>query len=637
VSSLRIVPNIESIILGRNMQIGQLDDPNSIKNPIFDNLSETKHKTIALNQTTFLVPDQVIITDYQTEEHTSTNEVYTSQFVLQESMSFTYSGGYNSWFSPCMFSQSYNSYTFHELYQMNAMIMASSYLRVTNYRASLDSEIKLNPFFEQQLLGLPDIYNETTCPHFKTFFNTFGTHYIYSCIFGGVVEMITSFSIQILQNTTIEQIEYDLNQQFFLMTQETLTETQEQQLTQYNTVYKSTFKLIGGDPSQYNATSWQRWANTVLSDPLVVNMEIYNFTTFLHKNYTQNKQKINALNEAIKEYFYSPYKNWQNVGTVPVSLKITEGKYSSELVYVVVGDEIYFPTSNNYNTGYYYNMKSNLWYQMTALSVFQEVVCAGVTDTIYCFGTNQQNNPYAQAYNTKTKIWTQITKPPVGYYFGGASAVNVGQYIYMMGGRDGGYTYGDWCSNWTTVQEPILKYDTILDTYLDLYYHPPGGIVNYESVVIGDTIYVIGGRKAEIYSEDCSSNSISDSDTFCCNFWFVMSNSTLAFNTTSNTWTVLAAMPQWLYKPGVAVLGNKLYVMGGSIIDEYVKFYPDSDFPPTFKPNYNVYSYDIITDIWELINDESSVTAEMGIAFESTGFLFYMSNHIDVMSPSNFC
>lgn len=169
VSSLRILPNIESIILGRNMQIGQLDDPNSIKNPIFDNLTETKHKTIALNQTTFLVPDQVIVTDYQTEEHTSTNEVYTSQFVLQESMSFTYSGGYNSWFSPCMFSQSYNSYTFHELYQMNAMIMGSSYLRVTNYRASLDSKIKLNPFFEQQLLALPDTYNETTCPHFKTF------------------------------------------------------------------------------------------------------------------------------------------------------------------------------------------------------------------------------------------------------------------------------------------------------------------------------------------------------------------------------------------------------------------------------------------------------------------------------------
>ncbi|ARF11131.1 MAC/perforin domain protein [Hokovirus HKV1] len=381
-SSNKIIPNIEYITLGYNMQTGQLDDIGTIKNQVFNVLTYNEHQTTNLNGSTYLQPDQLNVFDFPTEERTSTNEVYTSTMILQESLAMSYSANYNPWFSFGMFSSSSDANYFHELFEMNSEYVATSYLRVTSYRAKLNDKIKLDSFFEHQLNNLFSDYNQTTCQTSKRFFDTFGTHYIYDCIFGGVVKMTTSFSIELLQDTTIASIEKDLNTQFFLLTtSETLTEEQGEELTNLNMYYKSTFKLIGGDPSEFNITQYQQWTKIVFSDPLIINMEIYNFTTLL-----KNKQQINALNKAMSEYFYSTYSDFQEINVVPYSLT---GDFI-DLVYVLANNAVYFPISTTYNQGYYYNLEANLWNQMTPIFYSNtgiianyKPICSSVQGNIY--------------------------------------------------------------------------------------------------------------------------------------------------------------------------------------------------------------------------------------------------------------
>lgn len=50
-----------------------------------------------------------------------------------------------------------------------------------------------------------------------------------------------------------------------------------------------------------------------------------------------------------------------------------------------------------------------------------------------------------------------------------------------------------------------------------------------------------------------------------------------------------------------------------------------------------IYEYDIATDSWATISTNSFITTTMGIAFSNNEFLFYLSDKVSVMAPSNFC
>lgn len=626
---IEILPGSDQLILGRNMQIGQIKQQGTDRGMIFQPYTYAKHKVISLNGTTFLVADQIFAFDFSTEEQTSINEVYTSELVLQESMALSYSTGYNSWFMPGMFSTSYNSNYFRKVSQSDSQYMASSYLRITNYKAQLNleelgSELKLNPFFEQLLFSIPDSFNQSSCPHFKQLFNTFGTHYVLKATLGGADVMSTTFDEEILQDTSTKQVQYDLNQQFFLTTTtETLSEEQQEQLIDYNAEFKSTFELIGGDPSKFSPTDYQPWIATVLSDPLIVGMEIYNFTTFLMKNKTENQKKIDALNIALVEYFFVPYESWQKVGVVP---------YGIEFIWVIVDDIIYFPISNT-GQSFYYNIKSNLWFRMEAqqecityfpgcaTDVGQLPMCTAVGDLIYCFilRDSPRMGTDLYSYNTKTNVWLYVDDS--GYELAQRSVVSVGSYIYIMGSYSGGVEGNTDCSfHWE--DRNIIVYNTVTDTYDAFMIIQNECISEFQPIVLGNDIYTFGGRNCKLYTSDCET------------FYYVMSNATSKMSVLNYEWTTLAPMPARLYKPGITVLRDKIYVMGGSIIDdEYVQV----EFTPTFQPNYNVYVYDTITDEWSTINSNSAQTAVLGIAFSAYGLLYYMASDINLMSPTHFC
>ncbi|ARF10264.1 membrane-attack complex/perforin MACPF family protein [Hokovirus HKV1] len=619
-SSNRIIPNVEYITLGYNMQIGQLDDIRTIKNQVFNVLTYKEHQTTNLNGSTYLQPDQLNVFDFPTEERTSTNEVYTSTMILQESLAMSYSANYNPWFYPGMFSSSSDANYFHELFEEDFEYMATSYLRVTSYRAKLNDKIKLDSFFERQLNNLPTVYNQTTCQTFKRFFDTFGTHYVYDCIFGGVVKMTTSFSMELLQDTTIANIEKDLNTQFFLLTtSETLTEEQEEELTNLNMYYKSTFKLIGGDPSEFNITQYQQWTKTVFSDPLIINMEIYNFTTLL-----KNKQKINALNKAMTEYFYSTYSDFQEINVVPYSL--TSDFIS--LVYVLVDNTVYFPISTTYNQGYYYNLETNLWNQMTPIFYSNtgiianyKPICSSVQDNIYCFVADVSNSyQHVYTFNTNNGLWTTLPNLD-SLYLRYGSSVTIGTMIYILGSSVS-------CVPWPNIiypsyavimPNPIYVYDTFDNTLHELY--GTNELLDYSPVNIGNLIYTFGGFSMYVY--EASHN----------DFYHVMSNKTFKFDTISNAWSELEQMPIRLYSPGIVVIDTKIYVMGGSVVDEYLPF----DQEINYQPNYDILMYDTIDNKWNIYNNNSIITSTLGIAFSDKGFIYYMTNKINMFAPNNFC
>lgn len=413
---------------GIDMQIGDSNSDKAIKYPIFDFYTYHNHKTLYIDSNhTFLVPDQLFAINDPSIQETSIVEIFTSQFTLQESMSLSSSYGYKSWFTNGMFSSSSQATTFNEMYQKEASYMAISYLRVTNYKISFNDKLNLTTEFKTMFEDLPNIFNKTTCPTYKKFFNIYGTNYLSSAIMGGYFKMTTRFAMSLFEELSITEIKTDISTQFLLLTtQTTLTEEQEEELQQLNLVYTSTFEIVGGDPSKYNITSYQAWASSVIDNPLVTNMEIHNYTTFLDHNETH---RINALNLATKSYFYEPYINWQNISIAPYISN------TGLITPVMIDYRIYFPLASEYS-GYYYNIKTNIWHDMLPIpnNAAEEYTsaCSALGSNIYCFGFSYSSRSQISAvYNTELETWNIL--PAYKNWIIDGRALTIGDNIYIFG------------------------------------------------------------------------------------------------------------------------------------------------------------------------------------------------------------
>ena len=208
------LPNANYMICGIDLKYGVQD---AIKNPIFDQFTYQDGRTIIIQDIVYNIPDQLMVLDYPSEQQTSVNEVYTTQQYVEEATAESYSVGFNSWYSPGMFSYSKQSLYFNEEYTMEGNYTAASSLRITTYKAGFDSEARLNDLFEYELNMLPNVYNNETRDQFYNFFDKYGTVWAKEAIFGGTEEMTTSFSISVLEEETVSVVEKQLNLQFTLL------------------------------------------------------------------------------------------------------------------------------------------------------------------------------------------------------------------------------------------------------------------------------------------------------------------------------------------------------------------------------------------------------------------------------------
>jgi len=585
--------NINEMLLGFDTLTGDIV---SYDYPVFEPFTYHENKTIILQNTLYKVPDQVFCLSDPMEQQTSTSSVYTSQMLLQESTASSSSYGYNSWFIPGMFSGNYATYQFQQTLEYEGQYSAKSTLLVTTHEVAMNANVKFSQNFLDSLRNLPDEFNDSTCHHYKEFFNIFGTHYRTKAKYGGEVEMSSRFDVSLIQTTSIEIIQQQLTEQFFLLTMtETKTTEQEQQLAELNAIYTSTFQLVGGNSSEYNATNYQPWVSSVIDNPLITSMEIHNFSSLL--NHTE------AFNEALTAYLYSTYIGWKVVNSVPMTKDVA----------VYADDNIYLPLSYEYEA-YYYDMKSNLWHPMMPCpaSEYADTICSTVKDIIYCFGDWYQGeyNYYtgvSYSYNTKTQIWNEIATAPMGIQSGSHTVV-IGNKIYIMGGYDT-ILVAPW-EYLPLTSMPIMVYDTEMNSY-EIIDNQPEYVFDYDIVAVNDIIYIFGGIGDVLIRTMCGSY-------YC--YYCEMLNITAGYDTKNGTWTVLASMPVLLKGFGTIVVDTKIYIIGGYIVNKR-----EIMNEPQGIPNTIIYSYDTENNVWDIVDDYVPETASPGYAFLQDKFLYFIS------------
>ena len=296
------LPNYQYTRLGLDMKIGQpLNSAGAFRSPIFASYTFSQGKTINIYSNTYNVPDQLSAIQYGSEQSTSTVQVFYSESNVTNALFESFTTGFDCKKVNGLFALSEQVSTFNYNYNIEASYSAVSYLIVTSYFSELSTEIKLDPVFHKALMLLPDEFNDSTMDIFKDFIRTYGTSFSTRQVYGGSVNMITSFSTDIAYELNTEEIIVGINTQFmFASANSTLDKYQQEEYNYLNTLYKSSFVLVGGNPATYNQTEISKWIGTIPENPVYVRLQFSNLSWLLPRNETG---KINALDEAIEYYF----------------------------------------------------------------------------------------------------------------------------------------------------------------------------------------------------------------------------------------------------------------------------------------------------------------------------------------------
>jgi hypothetical protein len=187
-------------------------------------------------------------------------------------------------------------------------------------------------------------------------------------------------------------------------------------------------------------------------------------------------------NTTVKRLLVStPSSTWS---TVTSSLTFNIG--NGDLGAVIVGSKAYLAKSYDSNL-YYYDISNGSNGVQPASIPSQRTIgfgMAGIGNTVYLFGGGGSGSNMLMGYNTSTETWI----PSVGSYaFYATRAVAYNGFIYSAGGGGGYLTnYGD---------KPIYK--ILFDGNRSQIGSLSVERANVGAVVIGNTLYVIGGTLAD--------------------------------------------------------------------------------------------------------------------------------------------
>jgi N-acetylneuraminic acid mutarotase len=168
----------------------------------------------------------------------------------------------------------------------------------------------------------------------------------------------------------------------------------------------------------------------------------------------------------------------------------------------------------------------------------------GYNDNMYVFGgqiTNGSSSDgyFAYRFNTASNTWTPLASMPDG------SSNNdryrpevVNGIIYLIGGIVDDNTCG---TNYGTI-----AYNPGTNTYSSMAVYPGNGRFGHATAVYNDRIYSFGGVCA------CNSGGCYRAESY-------------EFNPATNTWVQRANLPVGRYGHVAEAVGNKIYIIGGSI------------------------------------------------------------------------
>ncbi len=227
---------------------------------------------------------------------------------------------------------------------------------------------------------------------------------------------------------------------------------------------------------------------------------------------------------------YAQTIEWKKLASLP------EGYYSGEAV--SLNNEIYFVTGRNdtSRTSFFYkfNPQKNLWIKLADLPVpMMNLALAAVKGKIYAIGGDLFLNVNYE-YTPETNAWKLRSPMPTG-----RQHIDCGVYgddIYISGGL----------TSWKNISKKTEVFNVVTNTWTEKASIP--SLRNNAAVVTLDSlIYVIGGAgtKENIYGD----------------IWTVET-----YNVNSDSWVQKNDLPFMLFKPGVVVVNNKIIVLGGQAL-----------------------------------------------------------------------
>ncbi len=181
-----------------------------------------------------------------------------------------------------------------------------------------------------------------------------------------------------------------------------------------------------------------------------------------------------VLNES---WHYDSVGNiWTRMADMPYALTNIQAACIDNLIYVVGGYDgsVYLNSFLIYNTTYN-TWTSSTWPKAAGPSV------AAANGKVYAFGGNPGPSSDTYVFNPGTGVWTQKASMPAGRSW--ASAVTVGDYIYLIGGMLDG----------SVISNAVTRYNTVTDTWSSAGPQLSNVRMSPLSIWYGDYLYVMGG------------------------------------------------------------------------------------------------------------------------------------------------
>lgn len=185
-----------------------------------------------------------------------------------------------------------------------------------------------------------------------------------------------------------------------------------------------------------------------------------------------------------------------------------------------------------------------------------------VGDKIYYMGANSgsaNTRDLCYVYDTKTDEYTQLANTPDGYPYSTANFYNNGKF-YKLGGR----------TSSTTQLDTILIYDVATDTWETSNIKIDEPFVYASAQMIKGEVYIVGSSTGKAQTN------------------------LIKLNMETGETTIVSKLPQALSSVTTAVIGNKLYVIGGQT-------YKSNGWEGSYSNK--VYAYDIKEKNWDIKAD----------------------------------
>lgn len=224
---------------------------------------------------------------------------------------------------------------------------------------------------------------------------------------------------------------------------------------------------------------------------------------------------------------YSQTIVWKQLASLP------EGYYCGEAV--TLNNEIYFVAGRNdiSTTPFFYkfNPKTNQWIKLADIpNPATNLALAAVKGKIYAIGGDKFQNTNRE-YNLQTNTWKILEPMPTARQHIDCGIID--HEIFIMGGL----------TSWKNISQKNEAYDVLSNSWSEKAAIP--SLRNNAAVVtLGSLIYVIGGSgtKDNIWGD-------------------ILTVET--YNMNSDKWVRKGDLPLLLFKPGAVVVNDEIIVLGG--------------------------------------------------------------------------